>query len=167
MRFWFSQVPVYPQRVRDVTRLCFNGAGVAIAAAVACLSLPDTPRLPGEPRLLVTFGTWFLLGLLVLLTGRRWARRRGLPFIPLQDAKAQNLVGEGTRPLPDILLWDFLPSGISCGLILAQALSGRPFWQTDSFFWTMSAMFGMGTVIGSVWRRAGAASRSRMQGTPT
>ncbi len=167
MRFWFSQVPIYPQRVRDFTRLIFGGAGVAIAAAVACLALPAAPRLPAEPRLLVTFGTWFLLGLLVLLVGRSWARRRGLPFVPLQDAKALTLVKEGTRPLPDALLWNFLPSGVLSGLIVAQIIGGHPFWQTDKLSWTMVAACGIGTVIGCVRRRAKAASRSRMQEAPT
>ena len=162
MRFWFSQVPVYPQRVRDFTRLIFSGVGVAIAAAVACSALSN------EPRFLVTFGTLLLLGVLLLLVGRSWARRRGLPFVPFKEAKALNQLKEGTRPLPDILLWNFLPSGVLSGLIAAQILDGHPFWQIDKLPWTTVATCGIGTVIGGVWRRASAASRSRTQmGTST
>ena len=161
MRFWFSQVPVYPQRVRDVMGLAFNAAGVAIAAAVACSALS------AEPRLLATFGTWLLLGVLLLLAGRSWARRRGLPFVPPKDAKALKLAKEGVRPLPDILLWVFLPSGVLNGLIVAQVFGGHPFWQAGKLPWTIVAACGIGTVTGCVRHWANAASRSRKQGTPT
>ncbi len=163
MRFWFSKAPVYPQRVRDFMGIISNGAGVAIAAAVTYLDLPTEPHLPAEPRLLVTFGTWLLFNVLLLLVGRRWARRRGLSFVTPQDAKARNLVTEGARPLPDALLWDFLPSGVLTGLMVAQILDGHPFWQTDNLSWMTVAIFGIGTVIGGVLRRARAASRSRAQ----
>ena len=156
MRFWFSQVPVYPQRVRDVTGLIFGGVGVAIAAAAAF------PALSFGSRLLVTFGTWLLFGVSLLLAGRGWARRRGLPFVPLQEAKALNRAKEGARPLPRALLW-FLPSGFLVGLIVAQIDSGHPFWQVGSLPWETVAATEIGTVMGNVVRWAKAPSGSRKQ----
>lgn len=157
MQFWFSQAPVYPQRVKDFMDLVSEGAGVAIATVVACLVLPI------ESRLLITFGTWFSLGLLVLLAGRSWARQCGLPFMPSREAKALNLAKEGTRPLPDILLWRLLPSGVLIGLMVAQMTSGHPFWRTDNLFWFTAAASAVGIVLGGVRRRARAAPRSRTQ----
>ena len=156
MRFWFSQVPVYPQRVRDFMGLIFGAAGVAIAAAAACSALSTGPRL------LVTFGTWLLLGLLLLLAERSWARRRGLPFVPAKEATALNRAKEGARSLPGALLW-FLPSGFLVGLIVAQIDSGHPFWQVDSLPWRMVAAVEIGAVMGNVIRWAKVPSGSRKQ----
>ena len=157
MRLWFSQVPVYPQRVRDVTSLIFSAVGVAIAAAAVCSALSTGPRL------LVTFGTWFLFGVLLLLVGRSWAWRRGLPFIPLKDAKALDRAEERARPLSEFLLW-FLPSGFLVGLTVAQIDSGQPFWRLDSLPWSRVAAVGIGAVTGCMSHRSKAFSRSRRTG---
>lgn len=154
MRMWFAEVPVYPHRAADLASLAYGGAGVAIAAVVACLGQPGEGSHAQTWRFLVTFGTWLLLGLVLLLAGRGWARRRSLPFVPRQHGKALRLAWDGARPLPAFLLWHALPMGGLIGIVVAQLSSGHPFWQAGVVWWTTGVASGIGAVIGSLIRRA-------------
>lgn len=163
MRFGFSQVPVYPQRVIDLVGLIYSGAGVGIAAAVACLGLFGEGVDFWTWQFLLTFGLWFALGLLLLLAGRSWARRQGLPFVPHGESRALQLARDRARPLPNHLLWDPLPSGFLIGLMVAQLNSAHPFWHADKLPWVMVAVCVAGVMIGGLIRRARAPSPEVVQ----
>jgi len=159
MRIWFAEVPVYPQRAADLAGLAYSGAGVAIAAAVVvCLGQLGGGLQAQIWRFLVMFGVWFLLGLVLLLAGRDWARRRGLPFVPHQHGKALRLARDEARPLPEFLLWYALPMGVMNGMVMAQLSSGHLFWQTGVVAWVTGVASGIGAVVGSLVRRARAPS---------
>ena len=153
MRLWFSQVPVYPQRVIDLACIAFSGTGVVVAAVVAGLDLPAGEAGFWTWRFPLTFGLWLASGLTFLLVGRRLARRHGLPFVAARDSRALQSAAYGARPLSGYLLWNGLPSGILAGLFVAQLNSAHPFWQGGDLSWRIVGTSGIGAVVGGITGR--------------
>ena len=130
MRIWFSHVPAYSKRTETLLGLTFFAVFVAVGAVLPLFSAFREQRYPG----ISVAGISVALILVGALVGRVWARKQGVPFVPVRDRRAQQLAWlREKRPLAYTVAEGFC-KGLLVGLAAAQ-VKGHPFWESNVWGW--------------------------------
>ena len=133
MRIWFSQVPAYSRRTETLLGLSCFAVFVAIGAVLSLFSPFRELRYPGIP----VAGVSVVLILVAALVIRVWARKQGVPFVPVRDRRAQQQAWlREKKPLANTVAEGFC-RGLLIGLAVMQAGGHplHPLWEINVWGW--------------------------------
>jgi hypothetical protein len=142
MRIWFSQVPAYSRRTDTLFYMTWLVVFVVIGAVLPLFSPFREVRYPG----IYVAGISVALILIAALVGRIWARKEGVPFVPVRDRRAQQLAWlSEKRPLANTLAEEFCKAFLM-GLGAWQA-NGHPFWESSVWGWMVIISMAIAWVV--------------------
>lgn len=130
MRIWFSHVPAYSRRTDTLFYMTCLVVFVVIGAVLPLFSPFREMRYPGIGVAAISVA----LILVAALVGRLWARKQGVPFVPVRDRGAQQRAWlREKRPLANTVAEEFC-KGLLIVLAAWQA-NGHPFWESNVWGW--------------------------------